>query len=261
MDTANSETDVRKLSLAGVWNVRDLGGLVTVDGKRVRRGLVFRAAALDHATDDDVAILATLGLNRIFDLRADRERSHTRPAWQDATRVRIWKRNYAGNAGDLLARLREAGDGDPDLHGAMMDAYRRIAREQAPAIAAIFTALAQGEAPLLFHCAVGKDRTGAVAALLLAVLGVSFDEVIADYLLTNDSAGLIRMRLLQHPFLRDLDATRDAIWSPLAIAHPDYLRTLFETVIAEGGSIDAFLAQTAGVTPETLESLRTRLLE
>ena len=260
MNAANGEADLRIVSLAGAWNLRDMGGLATVHGKRVRRGLVFRAAALDHATNDDVAILFPLGLKRIFDLRADRERPPVRPAWQHTIGVQVWARDYAGNAGDLLARLR-AGDGDPDLHGAMMDAYRRIAREQAPAIAAIFAALADGEVPLLFHCAVGKDRTGAVAALLLAALGVSFDDILADYLLTNRSARQIRARLLQHPYLRDLDATRDAIWSPLAIAHPDYLRTLLDTAIAQAGTIPAFLAQTAGITPATLERLRARLLE
>ena len=258
MDAANSEADFRIVALAGAWNVRDLGGLVTTDGRRVRRGQVFRSAALDQATDDDVAILATLGLKRIFDLRADRERPPVRPAWQAAIGVSVWARDYAGKAGDLLARL---GDDDPNLHGAMVDAYRRITREQAPAIAAILGALIEGEGPLLFHCAVGKDRTGAVAALLLAALGVSFDAILADYLLTNRSAGHIRARLLQHPYLRGLDTTRDAIWSPLAVAHPDYLRILFDTVAAQAGTIDTFLAQTVGIAPAKLDRLRAQLLE
>src|SRR3546814_20631016 len=92
---------------------------------------------------------------------------------------------------------------DPDvntssLRAMMLAMYRRLPFEQSESFLAILRALADGDAPLLFHCAAGKDRTGAMAALLLELLGVPRETIVADFVLTDRAFKRNRDRFLRY---------------------------------------------------------------
>ena len=72
----------------------------------------------------------------------------------------------------------------------MQETYRAFVNDNAAAFAALFEHLLASDAPLVFHCTAGKDRTGFAAALILLALGVPRPVVMQDYLLTNE---LLRM--------------------------------------------------------------------
>src|SRR3546814_19834054 len=105
---------------------------------------------------------------------------------------------------------------DPDvntssLRAMMLAMYRRLPFEQSESSLAILRALADGDAPLLFHCAAGKDRTAAMAALLLAFLGIPRETIVADFVLTARAFARHRARFLR--FGRATGVT-DAVWVP-----------------------------------------------
>ncbi|GAA1864915.1 tyrosine-protein phosphatase [Asanoa iriomotensis] len=149
-------------------NVRDLGGLTTTDGRRVRAGALLRADCLDRLTPAAVADIRAGGIRRIVDLR-----------W--ALECALRPNPFEGDP--LYTHAPMLGDDDydflPDSYGAMLEHNR-------PQIGAAFRAVA--EAPpggVLVHCLEGKDRTGVLVALLLLVAGVPHDQIADDYALTR----------------------------------------------------------------------------
>ena len=120
--------------LAGVRNFRDVGGLPTVDGRRVRQGVLFRSGHLAHATDEDAAFLASLGLHTIFDFRNEVDidlegpdidlpgvRYRNLPLTDPADGAEFWSIVQAGDLAALRAAL-----GDGQAVDQMVTAYRAI---------------------------------------------------------------------------------------------------------------------------------------
>jgi protein-tyrosine phosphatase len=242
------------------WNLRDLGGLTGAGGRRIRRGQVFRAAAPFRAAADDIRPpLADLHLVRIFDMRTDMERARHADTALDLGNLPVWRRDYAASSADLRGHL-AAGRGE-DLREGMLEAYRRLPVEQAPAVSAILSSLARDEMPILFHCAVGKDRTGAVAALLLTLLGVSREQIFEDYLLTNLLEDRIRSSLLRHPLLQLDRAVEAATWTALSIADPCYLDAMFAALDDDFGGVTGYLDDVLGIEEAARDRIRGHLLD
>lgn len=241
------------------WNLRDLGGLTGAGGRKIRRGLIFRAAApFLSAPDATGPLFADLLLARVFDMRTDMERARHAVAALDLGDLSVWRRDYSASSADLRGHL-AAGRAD-DLREVMIHAYERLPMEQAPAIGAILSALAEGETPILFHCAVGKDRTGVAAALLLSLLGVSREQIMQDYLRTNFSENRIRSSLLNHPLLA-LDAAVDpGTWTALSAADPHYLEAMFNALDANFAGVAGYLEEVHGVGEAACDRIRGHLL-
>ncbi len=176
----------RGLGLVGAPNARDLGGVVTADGRRVRAGLLLRASALGRLSDADVAALAERKLARVLDLRDASEIATAPPdrlPVDPAPRVRhipvfdpehpVFTYVSAALMGHDVAVYEDvARDGSP---AAMLHIYRWMVADPGAraGFAAALTAIADaGAEPLLYHCSAGKDRTGWLTAVLLSLLGV-----------------------------------------------------------------------------------------
>lgn len=246
---------MRHIKLERANNFRDLGGYPTRFGRPVRWGRVYRSGELTKITDADVARLEALGLRMIYDLRTSTERDR-RPSrdWGSPSRRH---RDYIHSGGDLPSLVARTDISPDHLRESMFTLYRSLPFDQADAYRDLFREAASGELPLLFHCAGGKDRTGAFAALLHHVLGVSREDIIADYLLSNDSIEAARARFLNHIGRDDVDPV---IWDPLLIVEPVYLEAMFAAIDAHHGSTDAYL-DWLGITPAEIDSIRTHLLE
>ncbi|MGW0326868.1 tyrosine-protein phosphatase [Nocardia sp. NPDC003183] len=180
----------RELPLRGAVNARDLGGLRTVDGRQVRRLRVFRSDLLTRLDAGDVAFLLTdCGLRTVVDLRApDEIVTDGTGAVVDA--VADYRNLHVYGADRVRLDLTEV---SPD--GSMFDRYCEYLEHSSENIAAVLRLLSvPGQLPALIHCAAGKDRTGVVIALLLAVAGVRADDIIADYAATTPNIAALRAR-------------------------------------------------------------------
>ncbi|MDD9934460.1 MAG: tyrosine-protein phosphatase [Myxococcales bacterium] len=157
-----------------VANFRDIGGLQAEDGLRVRRGVTYRSAALDWMTRADaVRARDELGLKTVIDLRATHE-------VQPLDRHPLVTLGIAHEHAPLSNPTVEEGWKRVPPYG--VESYILPLRHAQPAIRTAFERLAMPNAlPAVFHCAAGKDRTGLFAALLLDLLGVSEDDIVADY--------------------------------------------------------------------------------
>ncbi|WP_217207979.1 tyrosine-protein phosphatase [Streptomyces sp. AC550_RSS872] len=254
--------------LAGVRNFRDVGGLPTVDGRRVRHGVLFRSGHLAHATDDDAAFLGSLGLHTIFDFRnaadqklegADVElpgvRNVNLPLSDPADGAEFWKMVRDGDIEQLREIL-----ADGKGAGRMIASYRTIIKERTAEHSQVLHALAEDSVPALMHCAAGKDRAGLSIAITLLALGVEREAIITDYLESNAK----HRRYKVHRSGSDASVYSPEVMellNPLFDARAEYLAAAFETIDETWGGVDSYLEQGLGITPELRERLRERLLD
>jgi protein tyrosine/serine phosphatase len=123
-----------------------------------------------------------------------------------------------------------------------------------------FHALAEGAGPVVVHCAAGKDRTGLICALTHHIAGVSREDMIADYLLTNDESRLARKIGFLGPWIEKqvgITASPEALRVAVSV-NTDYLETAFAAIEERHGSIDAYL-DVLGVDAPLRERLQARL--
>ena len=234
------------LSIDAAFNFRDLGGIATADGRRVRPGRVFRSNGLFDLTDEDCAALQErCGLRTVIDLRGPVEAAGERAGPLPRCGLRTVRlplldeeRQQPGVITDFLARyqgyLAHAG-------GSIVRALEIIADETAH--------------PVVFHCTAGKDRTGVMAAVLLGCLGVPAEAILADYSATRDE----RARLVQ--FLRRRPGRADLVDdAPVLDTDPAVMAAFLEFLRKEYGGADGW-ACAAGLDPAVLGRLADALLE
>ena len=254
--------------LAGVRNFRDVGGLPTVDGRRVAYGRLFRSGHLAHATASDAAFLASLGLHTVFDFRnaadqrlegADIElpgvRNVNLPLTDPADGAEFWKMVRDGD----LEQLRELlADGRAARR--MIVSYRTIIKERTAEHRQVLHALAEDSVPALMHCAAGKDRAGLSVAVTLLAVGVERDAVMTDYLESNARHRRYKVHRSGSASSAYTPEVMELL-SPLFDARAEYLEAAFDTIGQTWGGVDAYLEQGLAVTPAIRERLRERFLD
>ncbi|MEU8652621.1 tyrosine-protein phosphatase [Streptomyces sp. NPDC048737] len=254
--------------LAGVRNFRDVGGLPTVDGRRVRHGVLFRSGHLAHATDEDAAFLASLGLHTVFDFRnaADQRlegpdvelpgvRNVNLPLSDPADGAEFWKMVRDGDIDQLREIL-----GGGKAAGRMIASYRSVMTERTGEHSRVLHSLAEDSVPALMHCAAGKDRAGLSIAVTLLAVGVEHEAILADYLESNAKHRRYKVRRSGTSAEAYSPEVMELL-SPLFDARAEYLAAAFDTVEETWGGVEAYLEQGLGLAPETRERLRERLLD
>ena len=176
--------------LQGASNFRDLGGYPGHDGRPVRWRRLFRSDHLGGLTEADKAQLVALGLARSFDFRGEAERAAVGYQLPGLTQHSL---AIEPTVVQRMQDLVDAGQSLTPAHASelMAELYRALVNDQSHRFAELFEHLLTADAPVVFHCTAGKDRTGFAAALVLLALGVPRDVVQQDYLLTN--------RVFKHP--------------------------------------------------------------
>jgi protein-tyrosine phosphatase len=234
----------RRITLAGTFNTRDLGGYPAAGGRAVRWRRLLRSDALHLAGPAGAATLAGYGLRTVVDLRTPAE-------------VALAPSADAGFAARVVhvSLLGEHLDESPESLEAI---YRYVITERGAAVAAAVRALcAAGAVPALVHCSAGKDRTGIVIGLVLAVLGVPDEIIAADFALSarylNSQTTAALGQLQASSGLRQLS-------TELLACPPELMTQVLGWVRESDGSAAGYLTA-RGVSPAELDELRASLTE
>ena len=242
----------RRIAFERVFNVRDLGGIPTSEGARVRSGLVFRADGVNRLDGDDLEVAKALGLRTVVDLRTHGEVEH-RGRFPDEHIPVQWHHlpvlEQMWSERDL-----EATDGAVAF---LRDRYLDMLVEGGGSIARTVELIAE-EPPLLFHCSAGKDRTGVVAAVVLGLVGVAPEDIAADYHLSAAAMGAFTA-WINTEFPEAIDAMSKQPKEYLEAPAEAMLEFLAEVQRVHGSMED--LALQLGVAPATITRLRSTLLE
>ncbi|MCP2334761.1 tyrosine-protein phosphatase [Actinomadura rupiterrae] len=256
------------LPFDGADNVRDLGGHRLPGGGATARGRVLRADALNRLSDADVRRLAEFGVRTSIDFRTPME-VDTNGADRLPDGVRTVHLPVGG--GNLGVFYDVIGSGDPErqraafgggrLEQLMIDINRTFVRDETERgrFAQAVRLVADAEAvPLVFHCTAGKDRTGWLAAILLAAVGVERATIMDDYLRSNHYLRNANDKILSA--IAELGQMREPeLLRPLLEQQPAYLESAFNEADDLFGSFEAFLRDGLGLDDPTLTALRSNL--
>lgn len=251
------------MPIACAPNFRDLGGHRSRFGGSIREGMLFRAEAIHDPEGEDARRLATFGIRLVGDLRSSREVATAAGYWRNSA-VEVLAMDVVADfraRDDPLRSMRE----DPGEAGAlrmMIDTYEALPAACAPHLATLFRRLAAGDGPLLLHCTAGKDRTGFVVALLLHALGVGTEEIMADYLrsgLCHNRQVLAATRhILAQALGREIDG---AVLDIVTAVRPAFLEASLGRITRDHGSVDAYLANAAGLNEAHRKAMLHHLLD
>lgn len=236
--------------LEGCLNFRDLGGMPTRGGRRLRTGELYRSDALHHLTPADVACLRDrLRIGVVIDLRSSGElRSEGQGPLAEERGIAF--HHLPLFDGDT--RTARAGASSITL----AERYVLLAELARAPIARVVELVATAPAPVVYHCAAGKDRTGVISAILLGLLDVDDDVIVADYATTRENLDAIVERLRSMQGYRTM---LDALPPDTMHAEPGTMREFLAAIQARHGSMRAY-ARAAGVADAILDDLVARLV-
>lgn len=222
----------RHYPMKGISNFRDLGGYACKDGI-TGWGVFFRSTSLHKAVKEDIQLLENIGLSRILDLRYPDER-------EKMPDLMVKGADWLGISlmGPVAVEKIRVNDQVEDTR-TLIRMYRQIIKNAQGEIQDSVRAMIEADGPALFHCAAGKDRTGMIAMLLLGAVGVSREDIIADY-------------EMSHHYIRTF--TQD-----ISGSHGSNMQKIYDEIVLKWGSIGEFLLD-CGITQEELLRLNKKFV-
>jgi protein-tyrosine phosphatase len=221
------ETSTPFASLPSRFNLRDLGGTPTADGRIVAPGRLYRGASMHRLEAEHLEAVAPLGIRTAIDLRSTEE---------------IGRGTFTGSAAPVRhLPIFETGPtfSEPidDIARTLADAYLWMLSEGASSIRTALEVLGEPrDLPAVVYCAAGKDRTGVVVAIVLRLVGVERQVVAADYALSDEPAAALRAWHLDNGTSADKLAAAGIFRAPTAA-----MDLFLDSVDAEFGSLDGYL--------------------
>lgn len=256
--------DVTRLHpFEGLTNFRDFGGY-QAGARRMTTGRFFRSANHALATEADLARLAAMNIAAVIDLRrpAERERAPSR-RWEGFA-ASVVENHDPDEGAQSWDAFMQGWDMEAPSYGRFLLDYYADA-PHLPRIVDLFTryfeTLAKADGAVVVHCAAGKDRTGLAVALTHHIAGVHRDDIIADYLLTNESgrfeqhgAAWREAILQQHGRAPTMETMRFI----MGVA-PEYLERSFAVIGERHGGVDNYLRDVLGVDDARRADIEARL--
>jgi protein-tyrosine phosphatase len=237
----------RHIAFERLHNFRDVGGYATGDGREVRWGRLYRADSLGKLAGDDWLRFQKLGVRSVIDLRYQ---------WEVDAGGRVPHLDDLGYHHLSIEHVPyDQRMLDPWIDPAQILAAKNmeVARDGAEEIrAALDVVAADGTAPIVVHCSFGKDRTGLIVAIVLGLLGVSDDDIVADYALT----GLATDRYIADYYARGHPPLR---WPGYGKAPAEAMRNFLTSLYATYGSIRGYAETELGVDDELVQALHHQL--
>lgn len=259
----------RQVKLEGQGNFRDLGGYRTTDGRRVKWGVIYRSGQLNKLSDADLSKLKDLKIRTVVDLRGISEiETRGKDRLPEGARGVSYPIGVDSppKEGKEESTATGSSAGRTDF---MLQATRSIMVNRTDVYASLIRDLAEPtNRPLVFHCTAGKDRAGVGAAIVLSLLGVPWETVRDDYLLSNyyrrdenaKELKSIREDMAEKQGIPPEQVDMTAI-EAMFLVKPEYLDAAHDEVIRRYGSMESYFRKGLGISDETISRIRNELLE
>lgn len=241
------------IPISGSFNVRDIG--YNTSGA-VRQGYILRAGSLENLTADGQSELQTLGIKTIFDLRSEKEK-HLFPTADIPSVENKWFPSTTTNITTADAQIPK----EPAEPFTLTSMYLEILQTHKPSYRAVFEHIRDHpEKPFLFHCTAGKDRTGLLAALILAISGVELAHINYEYALTRVGIEPVRDMLLAKlaagNFKVDMNSPRMAEYNKMPL---DWWTSVFEQMEGRYGGVAGYVRDELQFTNADIAKIRAVL--
>ncbi|MDE7076615.1 MAG: tyrosine-protein phosphatase [Clostridia bacterium] len=253
-------------------NTRDLGGLPTADGRKIKHGKLIRSGKLYKLPQKTVDKLKKLGVTTVVDLRIFTEiEEYPDTIWEGVnyvhlpllctatpgiTREKSMRYTMAVESKRIKS---EFGTGE----NYMEQMYRSILLSEEPRqhLKSLLRLVIDNDGTILWHCSSGKDRAGIVAMLIESLLGVSEEVILADYMA---SSRFLRGKFLRNKFglaLVPCAFRLKKLLKAFMDVKPQFLTSAMNAVKEQYGSINNYCKQVLGVTDQDVETMKQKYLE
>lgn len=250
-------TAERIIPMDGLFNFRDLGGYYNTNGKQIRWGKLYRSSSLARATFQDAKVLKNLDIRTVIDFRTDTER-YDAPSKYLAPRT--FNFPLRGNPFNIyfdkiLSKEMKAGD----VKVYLQDLFAFLLENNSDYFVKMFDVLLDANNyPVLVECSLGSDRSAAASALILAALDIDLDQIISDYMLTNEQIDFASFIPNANIFLED-DEVQET-FTALFRVHKGTITYFFDKIIKEYGSLDNYFNTELKLTAKKREKLKEIML-
>lgn len=263
-----------RIKLQKLYNTRDLGGMETADGHKIKKKCLVRSGQLYDAAEEDLELLRRYGVNQIIDLRTEQEmQEKPDPELEGAEHIRLSilsdmtegitreEQTDISSAQEIFFKMTAEPGG---IAKYMAHTYIQfVTNEHALAQYSRFLNLVlENETGVtLWHCAGGKDRAGFATVLVLECLGVSRDVIMEDYLFTNECLKPEIDQVLEGlKEQQDIPGPEEAVKAMYG-ARREYMEGIYETVEKAYGSFQNFLHEALGMDEGRIAKMQERFLE
>ena len=239
---------IRHIQFTNLCNFRDVGGYATRDGRTVQWQRLYRADSLGWLAGDDLPTFRALRVRTVIDLRHpyEVEKAGRVPESEGQLYQNL---PIEGRRWETAVFSEEVG-----VERYLADRYLEVTEDGVENLRTALETIARADnAPIVIHCAAGKDRTGLLTALILSLAGVSEDDIVADYALT----GLATERFIRDWRGRHPDAP---LWPGFGLAPAEAMRFFLTDLAQRHGSIERYVTHVLQVSPDAIGELRDHLL-
>ena len=245
---------IKEKMMKTITNFREYGVYYTTNGRKIKSGKLYRSANLFSITTDEIQYLKQIGIGTIMDFREEGEvASHPDPVIEGIKYI-----NVAASSFDMKEIKHEKEDRDYAFsRSKMLEVYKELPFNN-KAYACFFDLLLHTDQAVIHHCAAGKDRAGIAAALVLLLLGVSREDVMDDYLKTNENIRAIVTLLIGRDDAYDevMATMKDAF-----VVDEEYLNGTLDAILGKYDSFKEFFLKEYGITEEIREVFKEKYLE
>jgi len=250
-------TAERVIPMKGLFDFRDLGGYYTANGKQTRWGKLYRSSSLERATLEDAKGLNNLGIQTVIDFRSDKER-HDFPSKYVASQTfnfPLRGNPYNVFSSSILSKKMKVGD----IKVLAQDLFSFYIENNSDYFIKMFDILLDvNNYPVLVHCFSGSDRSAAAAALILAALDIDSDQIVNDYLLSNNQVDLNSYIPKESIYLQDPEIQET--FTALYRVHKGTITYSFDKITKEYGTLDNYFTTELKLTPKKREKLKEIML-
>lgn len=256
-----------RISMQSLPNTRDLGALVTEDGRHILPRKLLRSGTLYHVSlADQDTLLNEYHLTTVIDFRTYTEREEKPDTVMQGVQyhyIPILDEETVGiSQGQSLMDMLMHFDENPEEY--MARQYEALIKDQYSVkqyARFLDTLLHQNGGAVLWHCSAGKDRVGVGTALLLCALGVPREIIREDFMKTNlylDGELEYTIRYLESKMIVD-EKVMECVRLLFRVKE-EYLDAVFETIEQDYGSVERFLRRALYLTPKAIDALRNKYL-
>ncbi|MGG6896124.1 tyrosine-protein phosphatase [Rhizobium sp. BR 315] len=262
---AEDSEQPQPIHLSGVDNFRDFGGYAAGD-RQIRQGILFRSGDLSRATEDDLVYLGSLGVDLIVDLRRPIERQYSVSVPWAGFEGNVITSDIPEDFQDWAVALKTVDIVDVSwFRNSSLKSYREVpfSPRNIWLFGAYLRACADTQGGILVHCAAGKDRTGMLCAIVQKLLGAHDDDIVAEFLKTNDDTR-INLRIPRlYNWLESQTGHRveeNALRVALSV-DPMHLEVFFNNISQKCGSFENYLGNILGISESMRARIKYNLLE
>lgn len=243
-------------------NFRDFGGCKSSDGRFVKKGLFFRSGNLSNLSKEDIQILKDLKIKVVFDYRDDAENlASPSQVVKNIKYIRVPailtpnpNEVKFGSVEDMISKMFD-NNGAFDM---LKETYYNLPVNNKSYKKLVELIQDESNLPILTHCTAGKDRTGVGCAIILMILGVTKEEIIKDYLKSNQSSSeAISEIMTARPELQSIPKEK---LKYIFGVNEEYINEVFRRINDDYETIENYLYKEFNLTRNDLKNLRDKYL-